>query len=46
MNAVLEFFNMSIQDFFKFIFRCDTSIFKGPYLSKLQRILRENGYDV
>lgn len=44
--SVLDFFNMNIQDFFKFIFRRETSIFKGPYLTKLQRTLRENGYDI
>lgn len=46
VNALLEFFNINIQEFFKFIFRCDTSIFKGPFLNKIQKTLKANGYDI
>lgn len=43
---ILESFDLTFQEFFKFIFRTDLAIFKGPYLHKLQRILRECKYDI
>lgn len=43
--SLLEFYNLSIQDFFKFMFRRDIAIFKGPYLTKLQKIIAQNGYN-
>lgn len=43
---ILDTFNMNIQEFFKFIFRSNLAIFKGPYLNKLQRILIDNKYDI
>lgn len=46
VDALLELFNINIQEFFKFIFRCDTSIFKGQFLNKIQKTLEANGYDI
>ena len=46
VDSVLEFYNLSVQDFFKFMFRRDTTIFKGPYLSKLQKVIQESGYKI
>lgn len=43
---ILESFDLTFQEFFKFIFRTDLAIFKGPYLHKLQRILKECKYDI
>lgn len=43
---VLEFYNLNIQDFFKFMFRLDTTIFKGPFLAKLQKIVYACKYEI
>lgn len=43
---LLDFYNLNIQDFFRFMFRLDTAIFKGPYLMKLQKIIVQNGYKI
>lgn len=44
--GLLDAFNMNIQEFFKFIFRSNLAIFKGPFLNKLHRILIDNKYDI
>lgn len=46
VDEFLEFYNISIQDFFKFIFRNEMSVFKGPYISKISKILKDVGYEV
>lgn len=45
IQAILEFYSLSIQDFFKFMFRLDTAIFKGPFLAKLQKIVYAYEYN-
>lgn len=46
VDEFLQFYNITIQDFFKFIFRNEMSVFKGPYISKVSKILKDVGYDV
>ena len=46
INNVLEYFNLSLFDFFQFLFRRDTSIFKGPFLNKVARIVKEKKYKI
>ena len=46
VDEFLKFYNISIQEFFKFIFRNEMSVFKGPYISKVSKILKDAGYEV
>lgn len=44
MHDVLEQYNMTILDFFKFLFRLCPSTFKGMFVRKLQNVLKDKPY--
>lgn len=44
--SLLSYYNMSVLEFFKFIFRLETGIFKGAFLTKVGRLVKEAGYDL
>ena len=44
MNDVLEQYNMTILDFFKFLFRLCPSTFKGMFVKKLQNAVKDKPY--
>ena len=44
MSNILENYNMTILDFFKFLFRLCPSIFKGFFVKKVQKTLKTKKY--
>ena len=44
VDGLMDFYNLSMHEFFKFMFRRETSVFRGPFLNKLHKVLRECGY--
>lgn len=46
VTGLVEFYNMSLQDFLLFIFKHNSAVFKGPYLSKIQKTLASVGYEL
>lgn len=46
VEQILESYDMTVLDFFKFVFRLDMGIFKGAFLTKISHIVNGVGYDV
>ena len=44
MQKILEKYNMTILDFFKFLFRMCPSVFKGLFVKKVQKTLKDKPY--
>lgn len=44
MNDILEKYNMKIMDFFRFLFRLCPSIFKGFFVKKIQKTIKNKKY--
>ena len=44
MQKILEQYNMTILDFFKFLFRMCPSVFKGLFVKKVQKTLKDKPY--
>ena len=44
MQKILEQYNMTVLDFFKFLFRMCPSVFKGLFVKKVQKTLKDKPY--
>ena len=44
MQRLLERYSLSIFDFFKFLFRMDSSIYKGSFIHKIQKTINRKKY--
>lgn len=44
MQKILEKYNMTVLDFFKFLFRMCPSVFKGLFVKKVQKTLKDKPY--
>ncbi|MBP5785449.1 MAG: hypothetical protein J6W16_07710 [Methanobrevibacter sp.] len=44
MANILENYNMTILDFFRFLFRLCPSVFKGFFVKKVQKTLKNKKY--
>ena len=44
MQKILEDYNMTILDFFKFLFRLCPSVFKGLFVKKIQKTIQDKPY--
>lgn len=46
MNKLLEYYNMTIFDFFKYLYRQESSLFKGQFLKRLQKAMKYKKYAI
>lgn len=44
MCQFLEYYNINIFDFFKFLFRLEPSIFKSPFIKRIQKAMKYKKY--
>ena len=44
MLNILDSYNMTVLDFFKFLFRLCPSVFKGFFVKKVQKTLKTKKY--
>ena len=44
IEELLEWYGMTIFDFFKFLFRIDSSIYKGGVVQKVQKVVQRRKY--
>ena len=44
MTYILETYNMNVMDFFCFLFRLCPSVFKGFFVKKVQKALKNKRY--
>ena len=44
LSKILKSYNMTICDFFKFLFRLCPSVFKGLFVKKVQKTLKNKQY--
>ena len=44
MQAILKEYNMTVLDFFKFLFRLCPSVFKGLFVKKVQKTIKDKPY--
>lgn len=44
MEGLLKKYSMTIFDFFKFLFRMDSSIYKGNFVQKVQKVISHRKY--
>lgn len=46
MTKLLEYYNMTIFDFFKYLYRQESSLFKGQFLKRLQKAMKYKKYAI
>ena len=44
VKEILDRYDITIMEFFKFLFRLDFSVFKKPFLNKLNKLVKSFGY--